>query len=282
MPPPLTLGSLVLPQAQLHSTAASPCRSTHISAPPPPQTQLSQRPLGFPRSYQRAPQTSLYHPPILALLLAMSRPSPPWGAFQRDTSDRESKGIATGDGLRGSWRWHGDTESSKPARNPSLSFRAREARRDAFWQEEEASPFKMPLYCQPASPDHCQSCPATHLLQPPAPLPGRPGHTCPSCSSPGGGRRSGRSTVPPRSPPRLDQRHSGWQTGRKIQWTAPSRQSGLGGLRAQSLLLTEFYLLWGSSCRGRKEKRPLSKIFTFLITINKLDIKQPGWMCLWW
>lgn len=119
-----TLGSLALPQAQLHSTAASPCRSTHISAPPPPQTQLSQCPLGFPRSYQRPPQTSPYHPPILALLLATSRPPPPWEAFQRDTSDRESKGIATGDGLRGSWRWHGDTESSKPAHNPSLSFRA--------------------------------------------------------------------------------------------------------------------------------------------------------------
>ena len=67
--------------------------------------------------------------------------------------------------------------------------------------------------------------------------------------------RSGRSTVPPRSPPRLDQRHLGWQAGRKIKWTAPRRQSGLGGLRAQSLLLTEFYLLWGSSCQGRKEKR---------------------------
>ena len=60
--------------------------------------------------------------------------------------------------------------------------------------------------------------------------------------------------VPPQSPPRLDQRRSGSQTGRKIRWAAPRRQSGLGGLRAQSLLLTEFYLLWGSSCQGGKEK----------------------------
>ena len=61
--------------------------------------------------------------------------------------------------------------------------------------------------------------------------------------------------MPPRSPPRLDQHHSGWQTGRKIRWAAPSRQSGLDGLKAQSLLLKEFYLLWGSSCRGGKEKQ---------------------------
>ena len=66
--------------------------------------------------------------------------------------------------------------------------------------------------------------------------------------------RPSRSPVPPQSPPRLDQRRSGSQTGRKIRWAAPRRQSGLGGLRAQSLLLTEFYLLWGSSCQGGKEK----------------------------
>ena len=91
-------------------------------------------------------------------------------------------------------------ESSKPARDPSLSIRAGEAHRDVFRQEEEASLFKMPLYCQPASPDHCQSCPATHLLQPPAPLPGQPGQTCPSCSSPGDGRKTQQESSAPSEP----------------------------------------------------------------------------------
>ena len=95
----------------------------HLSTTPSPDPAFSAPPW-LPQVLSEAPPDLPLPPTHPALLLATSRPPPPGEAFQRDTSDRESKGIATGDGLRGSWRWHGDTESSKPAHNPSLSFRA--------------------------------------------------------------------------------------------------------------------------------------------------------------
>lgn len=186
-----------MPQAQLHSTAASPCRSTHIPAPPPPQTQLSQPPLASPGPTRGPPRPPLPTHPSLPCYWLHPGPHPRGeGAFQRDTSEGKQRHRC--------WGWPQGpleaAESSKPARDPSLSIRAGEAHRDVFRQEEEASLFKMPLYCQPASPDHCQSCPATHLLQPPAPLPGQPGQTCPSCSSPGDGRKTQQESSAPSEP----------------------------------------------------------------------------------
>ena len=92
-----TSGSLALPQAQLHSTPASRCRSTHISASPPPQTQLSQPPLASPGPIRSPPRPLLpTHPPLPCYRLRLGPHPRAEGAFQSDTSDRERKGIATG------------------------------------------------------------------------------------------------------------------------------------------------------------------------------------------